>query len=78
MQFCINWCNEKLQQYFIELTLKTEQEEYAREGIEWTAIDYFNNKGKVEKITQVFLCVESKNLTVGLFFLVVSLFCSHL
>lgn len=43
-QFCINWCNEKLQQYFIELTLKTEQEEYAREGIEWKEIDYFNNK----------------------------------
>jgi len=26
-QFCINYCNEKLQQLFIELTLKTEQEE---------------------------------------------------
>ena len=33
-QFCINYCNEKLQQLFIELTLKSEQEEYLREGIE--------------------------------------------
>lgn len=30
-QFCINFCNEKLQQLFIELTLKQEQEEYLRE-----------------------------------------------
>jgi myosin-1 len=36
--------NEKLQQFFIELTLKAEQEEYQREGIEWTPIKYFNNK----------------------------------
>ncbi|KAL1428680.1 hypothetical protein MTO96_003028 [Rhipicephalus appendiculatus] len=43
-QFCINYCNEKLQQLFIELTLKSEQEEYFREGIEWTPINYFNNK----------------------------------
>eukprot|EP00043_Microstomoeca_roanoka_P000019 m.26308 g.26308 ORF g.26308 m.26308 type:complete len:998 (+) comp10019_c0_seq1:71-3064(+) len=43
-QFCINYCNEKLQQLFIELTLKTEQDEYLAEGIEWTPIDYFNNK----------------------------------
>ena len=32
-QFCINYCNEKLQQLFIELTLKSEQEEYLNEGI---------------------------------------------
>lgn len=32
-QFCINYCNEKLQQLFIELTLKSEQEEYEAEGI---------------------------------------------
>lgn len=32
-QFCINYCNEKLQQLFIELTLKSEQEEYETEGI---------------------------------------------
>lgn len=43
-QFCINWCNEKLQQYFIELTLKSEQEEYAREGIAWTPVEYFDNR----------------------------------
>nr|AAC47535.1 unconventional myosin IB [Entamoeba histolytica] len=43
-QFCINYVNEKLQQYFIELTLKTEQEEYLAEGIKWTPIKYFNNK----------------------------------
>ncbi|XP_039611264.1 unconventional myosin-Ib isoform X9 [Polypterus senegalus] len=42
-QFIINYCNEKLQQIFIELTLREEQEEYIREGIEWTHIDYFNN-----------------------------------
>uniref|UniRef100_A0A672G2Y0 Osteoclast-stimulating factor 1 n=1 Tax=Salarias fasciatus TaxID=181472 RepID=A0A672G2Y0_SALFA len=43
-QFCINFVNEKLQQIFIELTLKAEQEEYVHEGISWTPIDYFNNK----------------------------------
>ncbi|KAJ2287318.1 class II myosin [Coemansia sp. RSA 355] len=43
-QLCINYVNEKLQQIFIELTLKAEQEEYVREKIEWTPIDYFNNK----------------------------------
>ncbi|XP_062389790.1 unconventional myosin-Ib isoform X3 [Sardina pilchardus] len=42
-QFIINYCNEKLQQIFIELTLREEQEEYVREGIEWTTIEYFNN-----------------------------------
>ncbi|KAF0288631.1 Myosin-IB [Amphibalanus amphitrite] len=43
-QFCINYCNEKLQQVFIELTLKSEQEEYLAEGIAWVPVEYFNNK----------------------------------
>jgi len=43
-QFCINYVNEKLQQYFIEKTLKEEQEEYVAEGIQWTPIKFFNNK----------------------------------
>lgn len=49
-QLCINYVNEKLQQVFIELTLKSEQEEYVREGIQWTPIEYFNNKIVVELI----------------------------
>lgn len=43
-QLCINYVNEKLQQIFIELTLKTEQEEYVREQIKWKPIKYFDNK----------------------------------
>ncbi len=43
-QLCINYVNEKLQQIFIELTLKKEQEEYDAERIKWTPIKYFNNK----------------------------------
>lgn len=43
-QLCINYVNEKLQQIFIELTLKKEQEEYNYEQIKWTPINYFNNK----------------------------------
>ena len=43
-QLCINYVNEKLQQIFIQLTLKTEQDEYAREQIQWTPIKYFDNK----------------------------------
>jgi len=43
-QFCINFVNEKLQQFFIELTLKAEQEEYVKEGIKWEPIKYFNNQ----------------------------------
>ncbi|KAK0174069.1 hypothetical protein PV328_007186 [Microctonus aethiopoides] len=47
-QFCINFVNEKLQQIFIELTLKAEQEEYVAENIKWTPINYFNNAVVVE------------------------------
>ncbi|XP_055082304.1 unconventional myosin-Ic-like isoform X2 [Periophthalmus magnuspinnatus] len=43
-QFCINYCNEKLQQLFIELTLRSEQEEYETEGIAWEPVMYFDNK----------------------------------
>ncbi|NXF12726.1 MYO1D protein, partial [Smithornis capensis] len=51
-QFCINYCNEKLQQLFIQLVLKQEQEEYQREGIPWKHIDYFNNQVIVDLVEQ--------------------------
>eukprot|EP00056_Hartaetosiga_gracilis_P004149 m.72055 g.72055 ORF g.72055 m.72055 type:complete len:1021 (+) comp11724_c0_seq1:162-3224(+) len=44
-QLCINYCNEKLQQLFIELVLNREQEEYKNEGISWTDVHFFNNQG---------------------------------
>lgn len=42
-QFIINFCNEKLHQLIINVTLKQEQEEYIREGVEWIPIDYIHN-----------------------------------
>ncbi|KOS23417.1 Myosin-1 [Escovopsis weberi] len=51
-QLCINYVNEKLQQIFIQLTLKAEQEEYAREQIQWTPIKYFDNKVVCDLIEQ--------------------------
>jgi myosin-1 len=43
-QLYINYVNEKLQQLFIELVLKTQQEEYKEEGIDWVHVEFFNNK----------------------------------
>uniref|UniRef100_A0A8C0BNW0 Myosin ID n=1 Tax=Buteo japonicus TaxID=224669 RepID=A0A8C0BNW0_9AVES len=46
-QFCINYCNEKLQQLFIQLVLKQEQEEYQREGIPWKHVSDLAGEGEV-------------------------------
>ncbi|XP_062849399.1 unconventional myosin-Va [Trichomycterus rosablanca] len=43
-QFCINYANEKLQQQFNMHVFKLEQEEYLKEKIPWTLIDFYDNK----------------------------------
>ncbi|WAQ94639.1 MYO1D-like protein [Mya arenaria] len=64
-QFCINYCNEKLQQLFIEL----EQEEYMREGIAWQHVDYFNNKVICDLVEQphkgILAILDEACLSVG-------------
>uniref|UniRef100_A0A671NB37 Unconventional myosin-Id n=1 Tax=Sinocyclocheilus anshuiensis TaxID=1608454 RepID=A0A671NB37_9TELE len=68
-QFCINYCNEKLQQLFIQLVLKQEQEEYQREGIPWKHIDYFNNQIIVDLVEQqhkgIFAVLDEACMNVG-------------
>jgi len=39
-QICINFANEKLQQFFNQHMFTLEQEEYVREGLDWANVDF--------------------------------------
>lgn len=47
-QFCINYCNEKLQQFFNDRILKQEQELYEKEGLNVERIEYSDNKDCID------------------------------
>ncbi|CAH1228755.1 MYO6 [Branchiostoma lanceolatum] len=49
-QFCINYCNEKLQQFFNERILKEEQELYQREGLGVAEVSYVDNQDAINLV----------------------------
>ncbi|KAF5915451.1 hypothetical protein HPG69_014771 [Diceros bicornis minor] len=49
-QFCINYCNEKLQQFFNERILKEEQELYQKEGLGVNEVPYVDNQDCIDLI----------------------------
>ena len=57
-QFCINYENEDLQQFFVKHIFKMEQEEYTKEGITWEKISFIDNQATLNLIAQM-----SKNIS---------------
>ncbi|XP_025817050.1 myosin-17-like isoform X7 [Panicum hallii] len=49
-QLCINFTNEKLQQHFNQNVFKMEQEEYTREQINWSYIEFVDNQDVLDLI----------------------------
>ncbi|ANM65821.1 P-loop containing nucleoside triphosphate hydrolases superfamily protein [Arabidopsis thaliana] len=49
-QFCINYTNEKLQQHFNQHVFKMEQGEYQKEEIDWSYVEFVDNKDVVDLI----------------------------
>jgi myosin-5 len=49
-QFCINLANEKLQQHFNQHVFKMEQEEYSKEAINWSYINFVDNQDVLDLI----------------------------
>lgn len=54
-QFCINYCNEKLQQFFNQRILKEEQELYEKEGLGVKKISFVDNQ-----VTSNLKCIKLK------------------
>eukprot|EP01087_Luapelamoeba_hula_P019988 TRINITY_DN671_c2_g1_i4.p1 TRINITY_DN671_c2_g1~~TRINITY_DN671_c2_g1_i4.p1 ORF type:complete len:2510 (-),score=661.45 TRINITY_DN671_c2_g1_i4:15-7070(-) len=56
-QFCINYANEKLQNHFIHFIFKREQQEYIKQKIDWSYIEFKDNEGCIDLL-------ENKKLSI--------------
>ncbi len=66
-QLCINYANERLQQFFNNHIFKLEQEEYKKEGIDWSNVDFVDNKSILDLIDDsklsLFTILDSEGIT---------------
>ena len=62
-QLCINYCNEALQQQFNLFVLKNEQEEYEREEIAWSFIEFPENQDVLDLIGKKGSGVSQQRIT---------------
>lgn len=64
-QFCINYCNEKLQQVFNQRVLKEEQVIYEREGLGLKHISFIDNQDCIDllesKLSGIFVLLDEEN-----------------
>ncbi|KAJ0053589.1 hypothetical protein Pint_01769 [Pistacia integerrima] len=54
-QFCINLTNEKLQQHFNQHVFKMEQNEYSKEEIDWSYVEFIDNQDVLDLIEKVIM-----------------------
>jgi myosin heavy subunit/signal recognition particle receptor subunit beta len=63
-QLCINFTNERLQQFFNQFVFKLEEQLYAREGIQWDPLDFPDNQDAVDilatKTTGIFAILDEE------------------
>ena len=72
-QFCINYCNEKLQQFFNERILKEEQALYEKEDLKVKKISYVDNQDCIGWFKDI-IVLQDFNELLGFYLLFIDWF----